>query len=233
MGRLSRRRRKAYNDIALNAIYYKHDDNEKFILTKLLGYLYSIIVKHFIIDEETMEIVALGLEKDTAVITDFLFNCIFKDKPKKKINNSKNQKLNPLFEDPYSELEDSFNQTVDEIPTDKSGHPDIMELLKRTDSKHFKEFKTLLLTTINKKINSFKRREKGELELNIELLQKMFNLNDVETELCIFLFINEICEDWSDYFINHLKCNVYSGKKYLISVLGDDFKSIYEVLHGS
>ncbi len=233
LSRLSRRRRSSYNHIASNAIYYKHDDNEKFILTKLLGYLYRIIDKHFIIDEETMEIVLLGLENDTAAITDFLFNCIFQGRQGKKPNRGKHQKFNPLFEDPYSILDDSVIQTADEIPTDQSGNPDIMELLKRTDSKHFKRFKILLLNAIDNKINSFKNRAEGELEQNIELLQKMFNLNDAETELCTFLFINEICESWRDYFISHLKCNEYSGKKYLTSILGNDCKSIYSVLHGS
>ncbi len=220
MGHLSRlsRRRSRYNNIASNAICYKHDDNEKFILTKVLVYLYSIIEKHFIIDEETIEMVSWGLEKDNAVIVDFLLNCIVKCNPKKQNRN----------------VEDSFRQSTDgDIPRDKFGQPDIMELLERTDSKYFKGFKTLLLNTIDKKINSFKNRAKGELEHNIEFLQKMFNLNAVETELCTFLFINEICEDWRDYFISHLKCNEYSGKKYLISILGDDCKSIYEVLHGS
>ncbi|MGD9730906.1 MAG: AAA family ATPase [Desulfamplus sp.] len=242
MGSLAKAlRRNSYDSIISNAIYNSHDNNEKFIFIKVLGYLSRIVERYFIIDEEIMDVVAWALEKDIEVVENFLVNCVIKRKKSKRKGYGPKEKdelnqLNELFENSKNNSQQTPLRAIfaeEEIPTDRFGKPDIMELLKKIEPKYFKEFKNILLQTMENRVKNLEYNGKSDLERNIELLQQMFTLNALEVELCTFLFINEICEELDRYFIDHINCDKYAGKKYLICLLGDGDSSIYELLNGA
>ena len=46
------------------------------------------------------------------------------------------------------------------------------------------------------------------IEENIHAFRKVLNLDDTETELCLFLFLVNSYEPFSDFFQNHLRCQL-------------------------
>ncbi len=60
----------------------------------------------------------------------------------------------------------------------------------------------------------------------------MFNLNDVETELCLFLFILANYNEFYSFFETHLQCNRYQGRKWLVAILDCDQRTLVRALNG-
>ena len=76
-------------------------------------------------------------------------------------------------------------------------------------------------------------RGKSEIEKNILNIAKNFNLTKEEIKLCTFLYITTAWHKAEEYFVNHLKCNAVSGRRYLKAVLQMAEKQINTVLSGS
>jgi transitional endoplasmic reticulum ATPase len=70
------------------------------------------------------------------------------------------------------------------------------------------------------------------IEENLLEFKRMFNLDDVETELCLFLFIMTSYNEFSSFFETHLQCNRYQGRKWLVAVLGCDQGAAVKALNG-
>ena len=60
----------------------------------------------------------------------------------------------------------------------------------------------------------------------------MFNLDDTETELCLFLFMIANWNEFQMFFENHLQCNRYQGRKWLAIVLNCREAQLVKALNG-
>ena len=63
-------------------------------------------------------------------------------------------------------------------------------------------------------------------------LQQMFDLNELETEICLFLFVLSTYEEVQSLFEYHLKCDHFAGRNYLATILGSSSPEIGEALNG-
>jgi transitional endoplasmic reticulum ATPase len=72
----------------------------------------------------------------------------------------------------------------------------------------------------------------SDIERNLEIFQRMFGLSELETELCLFLFILSTYEEAESLFEYHLKCSRFVGRSYLATVLGFSSPEISAALNG-
>ena len=67
---------------------------------------------------------------------------------------------------------------------------------------------------------------------NIREFRRMFHLDDIETELCIFLFIMSNWGEFEAFFENHLQCNRYQGRRWLAVILNCRESQLVRTLSG-
>ncbi len=60
----------------------------------------------------------------------------------------------------------------------------------------------------------------------------MFDLNELEKEICLFLFVLSTYEEVQSLFQYHLQCDRFSGRNYLATILGSNSPEIAEALNG-
>ena len=82
------------------------------------------------------------------------------------------------------------------------------------------------------RLNELPIDESTTIEENIREFERMFNLNDVETELCLFLFILANYNEFYSFFETHLQCNRYQGRKWLVAILDCDQGTLVKALNG-
>ena len=71
------------------------------------------------------------------------------------------------------------------------------------------------------------------IENNILKFSKIFNLDDTETELCVFLFLmSAYSQHAGEFFERHLQCNDYVGRKWLAAAMGCREADVIKVING-
>lgn len=75
-------------------------------------------------------------------------------------------------------------------------------------------------TLLQRRSAKFRFRGRSEIEKNKLFVKRMFGLSDSETELAEFLFFIDTFLNAEEYFQDHLECHKYSGRKYLVNILG-------------
>jgi hypothetical protein len=109
----------------------------------------------------------------------------------------------------------------------------LINILKRIGNYQFNKFQRFIFNLLEQRIKNFKYRGPSGIEKNIYNLKKMFKLTDQEVELCTFLFIISTYNAPETFFDGHLSCTKFSGRKYLINILGLSHSKINEVLSGT
>jgi AAA+ superfamily predicted ATPase len=85
---------------------------------------------------------------------------------------------------------------------------------------------------LKQKLEDLKYRGSTTIEENIQAFRKVLNLDDTETELCLFLFLISSYEPFSDFFQNHLRCTSYKGRRLLGDILEFKESDIARVITG-
>jgi transitional endoplasmic reticulum ATPase len=70
------------------------------------------------------------------------------------------------------------------------------------------------------------------IEANVLEFKSMFNLDETETELCLFLFMIANWNEFQMFFENHLQCNRYQGRRWLAIVLNCREAQLAKALNG-
>jgi ATPase family associated with various cellular activities (AAA) len=70
------------------------------------------------------------------------------------------------------------------------------------------------------------------IEQNVREFKRMFNLDDIEKELCVFLFIMANWNEFQIFFEHHLQCNRYQGRKWLATTLDCKESHIVRAING-
>jgi transitional endoplasmic reticulum ATPase len=72
----------------------------------------------------------------------------------------------------------------------------------------------------------------SDIEKNLDTLQEMFDSDEVEKEICLLLFLLSIYEEVQNLFQYHLRCDRFSGRNYLATILGSNTSAISQALCG-
>jgi len=197
-------------NLITNAINVKHDKNECFVFNKCILYLHRHLKRNFTLDRETMEILCWVLGNEMEQIGGNL--------------------LDFIADDQRSEIEEEFI----ECGTDHDEYANVLiNLLKKIGNYQFNKFKRFIFSLLEQRIKNLKYRGSSDIEKNISNLKKMFKLNDQEIDLCTFLFVISTYDDPETFFDGHLSCTKFSGRKYLINILGLSHSKINNILNGA
>ena len=203
-------RHRVRGNVITNAINVKHDKNECFVFNKCILYLRRHLKRNFTLDRETMEILCWVLGNEMEQIGGYLLDFIDYDQ--------------------RGEIEEEFI----ECGTDHDEYAYVLiNILKRIGNYQFNKFQRFIFNLLEQRIKNFKYRGASDIEKNISNLRKMFKLKDQEIELCTFLFIISTYNAPETFFDGHLSCTKFSGRKYLINILGLSHSKINEVLSGT
>lgn len=210
LSRRRRRRHRVKGNVITNAINVKHDKNECFVFKKCILYLRRHLKRNFTLDRETMEIICWVLGNEMEQIGGYF--------------------LDFIDDDQRSEIEEEFI----ECGTDHDEYANVLiNLLKKIGNYQFNKFQRFIFSLLEQRIKNLKYRGSSDIEKNISNLKKMFKLNDQEIDLCTFLFVLSTYDDPETFFDGHLSCTKFSGRKYLINILGLSHSKINNILNGT
>ena len=162
------------------------DRSGEFLERKMLGYMCRLLNVNLSLDREAFDILYWMLNRDLG--NDYV-NTIRELVPEHK---------RPKDDDIDASIEESwdFAQTCF----------DLIKLLSR-ESRHRARIAARRLLEI--RLNELAYDESTTIEENIREFKSMFNLDDIETELCLFLFIMVNYNEFQNFFETHLQCNRY------------------------
>ncbi len=89
-----------------------------------------------------------------------------------------------------------------------------------------------IIRMLNSEIAHLRSRGKSELEKNMDVIQKMFGLNEQEIQFCSFLFVVSNYEAVEECFVNRLRCQQFKGRRYLANILNMTKSELEAVLDG-
>lgn len=74
---------------------------------------------------------------------------------------------------------------------------------------------------------------KCPIQKNLAQFKQMFGLTDLETDVCLYLFVSEVWRAVDDFLNDDLCCNEFKGRKNLAIILGSSLSQISEALNGT
>ncbi|MBF0201392.1 MAG: ATP-binding protein, partial [Desulfamplus sp.] len=199
-----------------------YDDNDIFVLKKVLIYLHRIIGRYFILDEEFVDILCWAMHEDIVPVVRFLLDFL----PENELESFHEE----ILKDHPGFAPDHLNISSVNISPD----PEIiMELLKAVPQKNLLEFGGFLRKRLLIRHDALGYNAPCEIEKNLTALKQLFKLSDPEIELCTFLFVIEKYGQPQSYFSHHLECYSYASRKYLKCIIDLDAGSFHELTNGT
>jgi transitional endoplasmic reticulum ATPase len=185
------------------------DNSLAFLQTKMLMYMDRLLNVNFNLDKEAFEILYWLLNRDLA--NDY-FQTIKELIPEQKI--PKDDDTDIYIEEAWDFAHRSF---------------EIIKLLSPESRYRAKLAARRLL-----KVRLSELRYEGSTAIadNIQEFRRMFNLDDNETELCLFLFMIANWGEFEAFFSIHLQCNRYRGRKWLAAALDCKEAHIVKAING-
>ncbi len=188
----------------------KTDENERFLKARCAVYLSRLLGGWVAMDSEFVEFLFWVLDEDSDEAVRLI--C---DTGNPRVRRYIREKLD---EDDIDDLDDCVNVVLK-----------IFKYYTKNDTKRFASNCTALLK------NKAKLPDKVGSEIlgKIQTIRNMFSLSDIETELCLFMFIVSVYEPAEDYFDRHLECLQYRGRKYLLRLLDIKSHELGDALSGT
>ena len=185
------------------------DKNERFIMCRVATALIRHIDRYPVLDKEVLAMVCWNLGQDGKQLSEFL--------SKQFANDSR------------EEIEESLSESL-------SDHDDygreLWRILSKIRSGFQREMIRKALSLLAWKIDELRYRGKSDLEKNIGVFREMFGLTDQECAFCTFLYILSNYEPVEAYFVSHLGCQKFSGRRYLSNVLNMSKGELNNILTG-
>ena len=172
------------------------DNSLAYLQIKMLTYIDRLLKVDLNLDREVFDIIYWVLNRDLA--GDYV-SAIKELIPEKKRSDT-----------------DEVDNCVDVAWSFSERCLDIIKLLSR-ESRHRARITARWLLKL--RIDELRYNGSAVLDQNIQEFKRMFNLDDVETELCVFLFIMANWTEFESFFASHLQCNRYQGRKWLAVIL--------------
>ena len=137
--------------------------------------------------------------------------------------------INELVPEQKRQKDDEPDFSAEESWDFAHGCFDIIKLLPQ-ESRHRARIAARRL--LEARLNELRYDGSTIIEENIREFKRMFNLDDNETELCLFLFILASWNEFQAFFENHLQCNRYQGRKWLAVILDCKEAHIVKAISG-
>lgn len=84
--------------------------------------------------------------------------------------------------------------------------------LRRTSKSEQLAVTDLLRGLLQKRLGELAYSGESDVEKNLAIFQQMFDLTQLETDMCLFLFVLSTHEEVQSLFQYHLKCDSFSGR---------------------
>jgi len=179
------------------------DKNEFFVLRKCAIYLIRHLNRYHSFDDDTLQMVCWTLGNDMEKIGKFLLTQM-----------SSGQRT--IYSEDFDDAGTKSNEYADAVD----------RVLKKINLKKFRKFEKFIIQLLDQRFKSLKYRGISEIEKTLASFRKMFKLSDNETELCTFLFLLKTFDEPERFFEDHLDCNKFCGRKYLLNILGITYNGL-------
>ncbi len=185
------------------------DNSLAFLQTKMLMYMDRLLNANLNLNKEAYEILYWLLNRDLA--NDYV------------------KTIKELIPEQKRPKDDDMNSSIEEAWDFAQICFDIIKLLSR-ESRH--RARVAARRLLKERTNELRYEGSTTIEQNIQEFQKMFHLDETETELCLFLFMIANWNEFQTFFENHLQCNRYQGRKWLAIVLNCRETQLVKALNG-
>jgi|APSaa5957512622_1039677.scaffolds.fasta_scaffold08649_2 transitional endoplasmic reticulum ATPase len=185
------------------------DKNERFVLSHTAAILIGHLDRFPVLDEEALDLICWNLGQNREGLGEFLENQ-FEDEDREEIAESLSESL---FD------HDEYGRELWRI---------ISKMAPGFHRKMIREVQRLLTL----KIEELRYRGKSDLEKNLDVIREMFGLTEQECQFCRFLFIVSNYDPVEAYFVNHLECQKFSGRRYLSNLLNISKSALNDILTG-
>ena len=186
------------------------DKNELFVLRTCAVYLDRLLACFQIVDSETIKLLTWVLGPEVTAMGEHLLNSM-NQKEKRK-----------------------FAADLAEYILDPDEAPDVIyRIVRQAGKRRISGFVAFSRNLIERQHRSLSYSGSSETEKKILTLAKMFNLTDQEKEFCTFLYIISTWRQGEDYFVDHLRCQDISGRRYLKIVMQMSDREVNVVLSGT
>ena len=196
-------------DISTDGIHMDPDANDHYVMKKCIGWLCRHIQRYPCFDTESIKMICWLLGSDIQDLGHWL--------------------LSQLNKSDITRYESEFVQSP--LDFDDFAH-ELAKLLRESKSIHTKRFFHHAILLMDQRLASFNNGETSQIEQNIRALQELFDLNDQEVELCTFFFVADTYSQVERYFITHVECHKFAGKKYLANILGLNSQILHSIVYG-
>ena len=185
------------------------DKNERFVL----GHTADLIIRHLdrypVLDDEILDLICWNLGRNRENLGKF---------------------LSSRFEDDKREdIEESLSESIFD-------HKEYGRELWRAISKMRRGFyRDMIQETkhlLSQEIEKLRYRGKSDLEKNLDVIGEMFDLTEDERRFCTFLFIVSNYDPVEAYFVNHLECHKFNGRRYFCNILNLGKSALNDILTG-
>ncbi len=185
-----------------------NDESAAFIHVKLLRYMERLIMGGMKLTREAFDLLVLLLSPELSAS---LLDSMMDLRPEDKQEHSDDEKA----------IVDSW---------DFSNL--CFETFKMMNANQRHRFGSELIDILEVRRSELTRQSSTPLENNLESFQKMFGLNEIEVELCLFLFITSTWGDATFFFETHLECTDYIGRKRLATAIGCSESNLVDAIGG-
>jgi len=185
------------------------DKNERFVLRNTAAILIGHLDRYPVLDEETLDLICWNLGQNREGLGKSLENQ-FEDEDREEIAESLSESLFDHGE---------YGRELWRI---------ISKMALRFHREMIREVQRLLTL----KMEELRYRGKSDLEKNLDVIREMFGLTEQECQFCRFLFIVSNYDPVEAYFVNHLECQKFSGRRYLCNLLNISKSALNDILTG-
>ncbi len=131
------------------------------------------------------------------------------------------------------EVREVFEKELKDCRLDSDEYPEALSrFLSRTDRQSYRRFNHLLIKSLKRRSKSLAYKGTSEIEKNVASMAKVFGLDDIEKDFLIFLYIVAICSEAETFFVDELKCNWFSKRHYLATMLQVTRAQVDQVFRG-
>ena len=133
----------------------------------------------------------------------------------------------------YGERRRRFERDIEEEIRNRRDFAHFMDqALRKIPKKEKMAVIDLLRSLLKKRLDQLQYSGMSDIEKNLGIFQQMFDLNQLETEICLFIFILATYEEAESLFEYQLKCSRFAGRNYLATILGSSSPEIGEAVNG-
>ena len=205
----NKRRRKPLTHSA-RATSCEPDNNERFVLRKCAIYLDRLLDASPLVDRETVTLFTWILGPKMFDLQPILLELMSAKEKQKYEQDSEEDILDP---------DDFFNS--------------IRHILRQSGKKQTTTFITAVRDVMERRYKALAYSGRSDTEKKLDVLAKMFSLTEQEKTLVEFLYIISAWRQGEEYFVDHLRCQDISGRRYLKMILQMSDREMTDALSGT